>query len=121
MLANTITYFTVSGQTLRFEPVSPLVITIQPPEKLVLEVRATGGYRFIQWERNEILQGFPGFNPPAESFVHFSEIYVVNNTTMADLGTYAVTLNPSLGQRIPDQIHFTVNVRIGIIVSMILV
>ncbi len=94
-----------------FEPVSPTAIFIRPPEKLVLEVRATGGYRLIEWTRNEILQGFPGFLPPAESFVHFSKIYVVENTSMEDLGVYDVLLNPSIGQRRPDVINFVVSFR----------
>lgn len=91
---------------------SPSMIAIQPPEKLALEIRASGGYSFIQWKRNSITHGLPGFTSP-ESFTHFGEIYVVANTTVNDLGTYLVLLGPGIGQRRPDPIIFTVKFQTG--------
>ena len=88
------------------------MIAIQPPEKLVLEIRAGGGYSHIQWRRNDIIHGSPGFIAP-ESFVHFGEVYVATNTTMEDLGMYIVLLSPGLGQRRPDPITFSVTFRTG--------
>ncbi len=94
---------------MRLEPISPSAIVIQPPEKLVIEVRAHGRYHSIYWKR----QGHSGFNPPAEYFVHFNETYVVENTSVEDLGEYIVTVNPSIGLRRPDRIQFTVNARMS--------
>ena len=75
------------------EPVSPTTIILRPPEKLVIEVRTTGGSRFVGWSRN----GRPlPFLP--ETFVDFGEIYVKDNTSMSDLGEYRVSYVLDSGQ-----------------------
>ena len=82
-----------SGTPLTLEAVSPSTIILSPPEKLVLEVRATGQYNFIVWTRNGdqvSTSGFPVSN--TDNFAHFSEIYVNDMTTMDDLGVYDVQL-----------------------------
>ena len=99
-----------SGSPLTLEAVSPSTIILSPPEKLVLEVRATGQYSFIVWTRNgnpASSSGFPISN--TDNFAHFSEIYVKNVTTMDDLGRYDVQLPPGAsGISAADEIEFTV-------------
>ena len=102
-----------AGNILSFEAVSPSTIILSPPEKLVLEVRATGQYNFISWNRN----GNPDITDPTaafpvsntDNFAHFSEIYVNDMTTMDDLGRYEVQL-PGGASSISaaDEIEFTV-------------
>ena len=85
------------------EAVSPSTIILSPPDKLVLEVRATGQYNAILWFRNGNLAG------SSDNFAHFSEIYVNNMTTMDDLGRYEIQL-PGGAQAISaaHEIEFTV-------------
>ena len=89
---------------------SPTSIVLRPPQKLVLEARATGRYVFFDWSKDGIsyssgttfLPQFP------EEFPHFFEIYVVDPTTIDDMGLYEVTVAPNAGQQSPDEIEFTV-------------
>ena len=92
------------------EAVSPSTIILSPPEKLVLEVRATGQYNFIVWSRNGNSAGSSGFPVSnTENFAHFSEIFVNDATTMNDLGLYEVDLPiGAVGIESIDQIEFTV-------------
>ena len=89
---------------------SPTAIVLRPPEKLVLEVRATGRYNFIEWSRNGASFATAGaFQPQIpEEFPHFYEIYVHEPTTTDDLGLYEVYLVPSLGQQSPDEVDIAV-------------
>ena len=60
---------------------------LTPPEKLVLEVRTSGGYDFIIWSRvgdNSFRQ-----NPMTE-LVNFHEVFVRQPTTTSEYGTYSV-------------------------------
>ena len=102
-----------AGNILSFEAVSPSTIILSPPEKLVLEVRATGRYNFISWNKNgnpastDTTAAFPVSN--TENFAHFSEIYVKDMTTMDDLGLYEVQLPAGAsGISAADQIEFNV-------------
>ena len=92
----------VAGEVLESTAISPDIIILCPPEKLVLEISNTGRYLFTQWARNGQLAGIPssGFQPFFESFTHFGEVYYAENTTMEDLGLYEATLEiaPSSGQ-----------------------
>ena len=76
----------------------------------MLEVRATGRYNFIVWTRNGDPAGTSGFLVSnTENFVHFSEIYVNDMTTMDDLGVYEVQLPPGAsGISAADAIDFIV-------------
>ena len=97
------------GSPLTLEAVSPSTIILSPPEKLVLEVRATGQYNFIAWTRNGNFAGssvFPVTN--TDNFAHFSEIYVNDMTTMDDLGLYDVQLPGAPGISAADTIEFMV-------------
>lgn len=64
----------------------------------------------IQWSKEGNPLGSPGFDPPAESIIHFREVYFVESTTMDDLGRYGVTLSPYFGsaQLPPSEIVFNV-------------
>ena len=97
MSMNTFIHFTLiffhEGNTLTLEAVSPSTIILSPPEKLVLEVRATGQYNFIVWLRNGNQAGLSSFPiSNTDNFAHFSEIYVNDMTTMDDLGVYEIQL-----------------------------
>ena len=92
-----------------FEALSPSTIILSPPEKLVLEVRATGQYNFISWVRNGNAAGSSGFPiTNTDNFAHFSEIYVNDMTTMDDLGRYDVQLLGVPGIWTANEIEFTV-------------
>ena len=106
----TLSHCNISGETLTLESVSPTAIVLRPPEKLVLEVRATGRYNFINWNRNGISFASGGaFQPQIpEEFPHFYEIYVHEPTTTDDLGVYEVDLVPSQGQPAPNEVDIAV-------------
>ena len=75
------------------ERISPRVIVLDPPEKLVLETRASGGYVQFDWLRNgnefTTVQGEP-FSVTQQEFPNFFEIFVREPTTANDLGVYEV-------------------------------
>ena len=97
---NFLVYFT-GPNTL--ERVSPQVIVLNPPEKLVIETRASGGYQWIDWTRNGFPFGDPGFPVTLQEFPNFIEIFVREPTTMDDLGVYEADLVIAPGQiQIPD-------------------
>ena len=106
----TLSHCNISGETLTLESVSPTAIVLRPPEKLVLEVRATGRYNFINWKRNGASFASGGaFQPQIpEEFPHFYEIYVHEPTNTDDLGLYEVELVPSLGQQATNEVDFAV-------------
>ena len=56
---------------------------LTPPEKLVLEVRASGGYEFISWNR---VSG--SFDLSFNELVNFHEVFVRQPTTTSEYGTY---------------------------------
>ena len=92
------------------ERVSPRVIVLDPPEKLVIETRASGGYRQFDWQRNgnpfTLAQGQP-FTATLQEFPNFFEIFVRDTTTANDLGVYEVDLVLNAGSQVPD-VDFTV-------------
>ena len=97
------------------ERVSPRVIVLDPPEKLVLETRASGGYQLSEWLRNG--NGFrtvenTGSSSPfiitLQEFLNFFEIFVRDNTTVNDLGVYEVDLVLGTGQTQAPEVDFTV-------------
>ena len=98
------------------ERISPRVIVLDPPEKLVLETRASGGYRHFDYERNgnafrtvENTQSSSPFIITLQEFSNFFEIFVRDNTTVNDLGVYEVDLQLGTGQtgQVPE-VQFTV-------------
>ena len=102
-----------AGDALQLERVSSQVIILDPPEKLVLETRASGGYRRIRWMRNGSPASFvtrtdPFFTRVPEEFASFFEIFVREPTTARDLGVYRVNLQSTAGQTQAEEIVFYV-------------
>ena len=70
---------------------TPEVIFVRPPEKLVIEVKASGHYQRIAWERNSVpLASSIPQNP--KEFSNYYEIFVLGETTEDDLGLYEVSI-----------------------------
>lgn len=80
--------------------ISSEFIVLRPPEKLVIETRASGQYERIMWERNGVVYGEPGFavNMPQE-FPEFYEMFVKDPSSSDDFGVYSVTLMPVNGSQ----------------------
>ena len=100
-----------TGETLSVVAVSPSIIILRPPEKLVLEITPSGRYFFTSWSRNGISFGASGFqSTSSRGIVDFGDVYFSGSTTEEDLAEYEVVLNPSPSsfQPIPDRITFTV-------------
>ena len=94
-------YFT--GLTNTLERISPRVVVLNPPEKLVIETRASGGYQHYDWTKNGIAVATAGFPATLDEFSNFFEIFVREPTTMDDLAVYGVDLQITPGQtQIPD-------------------
>jgi len=99
-------YFT--GVTNTLERVSPRVIVLNPPEKLVIETTSSGGYQHYDWSRNGNPFGSAGFPVTLQEFPNFIEIFVREPTTMDDLGVYDVDLTISAGQTQTPVVQFIV-------------
>jgi len=85
------------------ERISPQVIVLNPPEKLVIETKSSGGYQDYYWTRNGNPFGTGSFPATIEEFPNFIEIFVREPTTMGDLGVYEADLTIAPGQaQIPD-------------------
>ena len=87
------------------ERISPQVIVLDPPEKLVLETRASGGYRQLDWMKNgNVFTLSPGqpFTVTLQEFPNFFEIFVREPTTINDLGVYVVDLVLNNGPQVPE-------------------
>jgi hypothetical protein len=70
------------------ENISPEIIFLHPPEKLVIEVRCRGRYSGIVWDR-------PGASINMSLLSNHDEIYALGRTTEADYGFYEVVLTPT--------------------------
>ena len=113
--------FTVVGgrndSTVFLERISPEVIFLRPPEKLVIEVKPRGRVILVQWSKNvNQLSGTLGVN-----FAYHREIYVQEETTQADIGLYEVQVFPDavVGQRlVPNELDFIVTYPGNFIISI---
>ena len=87
------------------ERISPEVIVLHPPEKLVIELKVTGRYQNIQWLKNAI----PLTIEP-QQFPNYNEILVYSTTTQDDLGLYEVSVgaNPLSQLLVPPELDFSV-------------
>ena len=100
-----------TGETLSVMAVSPSIIILRPPEKLVLEITPSGRYFFTSWDRNGRAFGSTGFrSTSSRGIVDFGDVYYSDSTTEDDLAEYEVFLNPapSSGQVVSNRITFTV-------------
>ena len=88
------------------ERVSPRVIVLDPPEKLVLETRASGGYRQFDWTKNNnpfTTASEQPFTVTIQEFPNFFEIFVREPTSTSDLGVYEADLVlPGSGSQAPE-------------------
>ena len=86
------------------ERVSPQVIVLDPPEKLVIETRASGGYQIFDWIRNgnPFTTNIGPFLVTLQEFPNFFEIFVREPTTTNDLGVYGVDLVLNTGSQAPE-------------------
>ena len=75
------------------ERISPDIIVLDPPEKLIIETSASGEYRQFEWSRNGTQLSLS-----QDEFSNFHEIYVRQPTTTDDLGVYEADLPPTAGQ-----------------------
>ena len=76
------------------ERVSPLIVFLTPPEKLVLEVKASGGYDFVNWNR----VGDRSFRQSLSELVNFHEVFVRQPTTTSEYGTYEASYPVGVGE-----------------------
>ena len=102
-----ITFVLCTGDNV-LERISPQVIVLDPPEKLIIETRASGGYSQFEWMRNgnpfQVASG--PFPISLEEFPNFFEIFVRDNTTVNDLAEYNVDLLG--GQTQAPEVDFTI-------------
>ena len=66
------------------------MIFLRPPEKLVIEVKASGYYEEIDWQINGTLQAIIPSDYP-----NYNEILVRGATDVNDVGLYEVELDPN--------------------------
>ena len=105
---NLLVYIYFTGLSNTLERVSPQIIVLNPPEKLVIETRASGGYQQYDWIRNGNPFGSSGFLVTPQEFPNFVEIFVHEPTTIDDLGVYEVDLTISAGQTQIQDLQFFV-------------
>ena len=96
--------FFLIGETLTISRVSPEAIILRPPEKLVIEVEATGRYESISWTRNgnsfsemitsQFFVRLPNVFPTSSELANYFEIFVREPTTESDFGVYEVQPDP---------------------------
>ena len=92
--------------TVFLQRVSPEVIFLCPPEKLVIEVKATGRYSRIRWMKNAVV-----LTVQPQQLPNYNEILVYHTTTSDDLGLYEVGLHAAsiVSQRnVPLALRFIV-------------
>ena len=87
----------ISGSFTIPEIISPPAVFLKPPEKLVLEVSASGGYGHILWNRDSNALGSGAAPATVNEFTNFFEIFVREPTTTSDLGVYTISYNGSGG------------------------
>ena len=68
------------------ERISPEVVYLRPPEKLILEVKAKGRFQEIHWSINGTLVTIS-----QSQFSNYREIYFVEETTEANFGLYEIS------------------------------
>ena len=104
----------ISGTTIRIERVSPELIILRPPEKLIIEVRVSGEYEVLFWRKGSINTFIPGQMLPQE-FPNYFETFVRDNTTAGDEGFYIVHPQYNPGTTQTHIITPTVGVDFGVI------
>lgn len=76
-------------QSVVIDRLSPQIIFLTPPQKLVLEVRSSGRIGdYIRWQKGNQILGQPGSSASLSDFSNFYEVLVREPTTTADYGEY---------------------------------
>ena len=96
----------ITRSTLILERVSPEVIFLRPPEKLVIEIKASGRYREIRWSINGTLQT----NIMPSDYPNYNEILVRGATDITVVGLYEITFRVFSGSQLvsPTELDFIV-------------
>ena len=102
------------GNTIRIERVSPEIIILRPPEKLVIEVRVSGEYEVLFWYKVTLGTFIPDQMRPQE-FPNYFETFVRGNTTADDEGFYIVQLQSKPGNSQTQVLPPTGGVDFGVI------
>ena len=97
------------GSTIRIERVSPEIIILRPPEKLVIEVRVSGDYQILSWNKDTSYLN----RPEPQELSNFHETFVRDKTTAEDVGIYIVHptisyLRSGVYTQIPIRVDFAV-------------
>lgn len=74
----------------------------------MIEVGAAGQYFLIQWNKNGNYLSTSSNNVILSSFPHFTEIYFIEPTTLADAGVYEVIAQTTSEFAAPDAVQFVV-------------
>ena len=85
-------YNGIPRSTITLERISPEVVYLRPPEKLVIEVKAKGRFREIWWIINGTL--ITDIQSHAASFSNYKEILFFEETTEENFGIYEISLRP---------------------------
>ena len=78
--------------TIFLERISPEVVYLCPPEKLVIEVKAKGRFREVEWSINGTL--ITNIQSHAASFSNCKEILFIEETSEENFGIYEISLRP---------------------------
>ena len=77
------------GNMILIERVSPEVIFLRPPEKLVIEVRVSGDYEVLSWSKGAANMSIPRLGLH-EELANFNETFTRSSTKSAGKGIYFV-------------------------------
>ncbi len=77
-------HYAITGEVVGPVRLSPSIVFFSVPDKLTLEVVASGAHGGISWTRDSINFG------TRSQFVYFHEIYFKESTTNDDYGEYSI-------------------------------
>ena len=92
-----------TGDGFTLHRISPSMIVLRPPEKLTLEIMASGVYSHIEWKKNDALFDTAAFEvEQPQEFPNFYEIFVRDPTTPFDFGIYEASVDAGIIQSSVD-------------------
>ena len=92
------------------ERVSSQFIVLDPPEKLVIETRASGGYGQFDWSKNGNPFGSPSFLVTQQEFPNFFEIFVRAPTNPSDVGVYEAEVGPEIDFTVTPYSKYSISI-----------
>ena len=78
----------VTGTFTTPERISPPLVFLTPPEKLVLEIATYGAYGSIIWQKDGVALGTMKAQASITEFTYYNEIFFCEPTTASDYGLY---------------------------------